>query len=101
MFGVDWSHSETLWLTLTNVALGIVTLVALLSVFGAVAVELYGRLRKNRVPEVPDFHVLHVPDLGLTMADGGEKVGEKGESSPKRGTSTRHSGKSDDAMPIS
>ena len=29
MFGIDWGNSQTLWLNLTNLALGIVTLLAL------------------------------------------------------------------------
>ena len=71
MFGVDWHNPETLWLNLTNAVLGLATLVALLAVFSAGAVELYRKLKK-RASEVPDLHVLHLPDLGLTMADGGE-----------------------------
>ncbi|OGG44021.1 MAG: hypothetical protein A3F84_27835 [Candidatus Handelsmanbacteria bacterium RIFCSPLOWO2_12_FULL_64_10] len=82
MFDVDWSDPETLWLNITNAALGIVTLAALLSVLGAAAVELCGRLKKH-LARARDFRTLRVPDLGLTMADGGEKIDEKDAPPPK------------------
>lgn len=82
MFDVDWGDPETLWLNITNAVLGIVTLAALLSVLGAAAVEVFGRLKK-RLARARDFHALHVPGLGLTMADGGEKIDEKDASIPK------------------
>lgn len=43
----NWSNPESFWLDITNAALGTATLVALLCVFGAVAVELYGRMKKD------------------------------------------------------
>lgn len=73
MFGVDWSDPEALWLNVTNAVLGIVTIGALLAVLGAAAIEVWGRMKKRTVV-AKDFRVLHVPDLGLTMADGGEKI---------------------------
>lgn len=79
MFGLDWSDPETLWLNVTNVVLGIVTIVALVSVIGAVGVELAGRL-KRRFANAVDYHSHHVPELGLTMADGGEPVDGKDDS---------------------
>lgn len=82
MLDVDWNDPETLWLNITNAALGIVTLAALLSVLGAAAVELCGRLKK-RFAKARDFRTLYVPDLGLTMADGGEKIDEKDATLPK------------------
>lgn len=75
---VDWSDPETLWLNVTNAVLGIVTLVALLTVLGAAAAEVWARLKK-RATEPADLHTFHVPGLGLTMADGGEKVDLKDE----------------------
>ena len=42
-----WSDPELFWLNVTNATLGIVTLVTLLSVLGAVVVELYGRIKKR------------------------------------------------------
>ena len=82
MAGENW----TMWLNITNFALGIVTLVALLLVFFAVGWDLL--VRKVRAPK-PDWsavdselrallhggsHSLSVPELGLTMADGGERI---------------------------
>ncbi|MBS1858150.1 MAG: hypothetical protein JST11_22455 [Acidobacteria bacterium] len=77
MFGIDWSNSQTLWLNLTNLALGIVTVLAVVILCGAVAQELLARRRKARELAGMDEemrHVLHVPELGLTMADGGEAM---------------------------
>ena len=80
MPGENW----TFWLNMTNLALGIVTALAVLVVIGAVGWELSARvLRKTR--ETDKLHaemwaMLHgaqtfsVPELGLTMADGGEVV---------------------------
>jgi hypothetical protein len=77
MFGIDWGNSQTLWLNLTNLALGIVTLLAVLVLAGGVAQELLARRRKarqlNRMDEEVR-HMLSVPELGLTMADGGEPL---------------------------
>ena len=39
MFGVNWSDPQTLWLNITNLALGVVTLSAVLIVVGAVGWE--------------------------------------------------------------
>ena len=76
MLDLDWSNPETFWLNLMNAALGIATLVALMTLMGAVVVELYDRVKKRVAAGSPDFHSLHVPDLGLTMTDGGEKIDE-------------------------
>jgi hypothetical protein len=82
MAGENW----TMWLNITNFALGIVTLVALLVVFSAVGWDLLVR-KAGRAPQVDlrnvdadlkallqGSHSLSVPGLGLTMADGGERV---------------------------
>jgi hypothetical protein len=86
MFAVDWSDPQTLWLNLTNAALGVVTLLAVLVVAGSVGRELMVRRRKTRELNNLDAelatlvngggsaHILPVPELGLTMADGGEPV---------------------------
>ena len=77
MFGIDWGNSQTLWLNLTNLALGIVTLLALGVLAFGVAQELLARRRKARELDALDDevrHLLHVPELGLTMADGGEPL---------------------------
>ena len=75
MFHTDWSDPQTLWLNLTNLALGVITLLALAMVGVSVARELLARRRRAREVDGLDAelsHMLHVPELGLTMADGGE-----------------------------
>ena len=91
MAGDNW----TFWLNMTNFALGAITLLALLLVFSAVGWELL--VQWVRKPHATDgrevspraigsfdsevramlqaqSHSLSVPELGLTMADGGERV---------------------------
>ncbi len=91
MAGENW----TFWLNMTNFALGIVTLLAVVVVAGAVSWDLFFMwLRKVRTGDAVDIngvnmqrlmaevragwetdaHSLSVPGLGLTMADGGEKI---------------------------
>jgi hypothetical protein len=73
----DPTDSEVLWLNLTNVALGLVTLVCLVAVVGIVLKEVTGRLRHRvKVPVLRDDHAFAFPDLGITMADGGERLDE-------------------------
>jgi len=87
MAGENW----TMWLNITNFALGIVTLVALLVVFFAVGWDLLVR-KVGRAPVQVDWnhldadlkallpggsHTMSVPGLGLTMADGGEPTEAK------------------------
>jgi hypothetical protein len=91
MAGENW----TFWLNMTNFALGIVTLLAVVVVAGAVSWDLFFMwLRKVRTGDAVDIngvnmqrlmaevragwgadaHSISVPGLGLTMADGGEKI---------------------------
>jgi hypothetical protein len=79
MFGVDWSNPETLWLNLTNLGLGIVTLVCVVAVAYNIAVEYW---QKARAAASERTHAMHVPELGWTMADGGEPVEPE---KPKKG----------------
>ena len=67
----DWSDPNTFWLNLTDIVLGLVTLACVAIVGTAVLREVFSRLAK-RVHA--DSHALAVPELGLTMADGGEPV---------------------------
>ena len=91
----DW----TFWLQVLNLALVAVTLLAALVVTGAVGWELWARREhKARAANTldrelwamsrADLHTLAVPGLGLTMADGGEKVepseAESSENKPRR-----------------
>ncbi len=73
MFGIDWSNSQTLWLNLTNAALGVVTIICA----GFIAKGILMQFGFFAVRDKEDYHVLNVPGLGVTMADGGEPVDEK------------------------
>ena len=72
---INWADKETFWLNVTNATLGLVILVAFAAVLGGALVEIGERAWKRVKVAVfgADPHVLHVPDLGHTMADGGEK----------------------------
>ena len=81
MAGENW----TFWLMMTNYALGVITVLALIMVFVAVCWDLIVlRVREARSMNNIDSelramlhagsHSLSVPGLGMTMADGGERV---------------------------
>jgi hypothetical protein len=77
MFGVNWSDPQTLWLNITNLALGLITLAALALLGAGIIREVV--LQRRRAREINGLdheleHMLHVPGLGLTMADGGEPL---------------------------
>jgi len=84
---------NTFWLNVTNIALGLVTLICCAVVGYSVVQEVLIRYRNRKVVEADD-HAFLATDLGLTMADGGERlekssltVSEKGvvkESKPKQ-----------------
>ena len=57
------------WLMFTNFALGAVVLVCLGLLAGAVVMDVVRRWRTRTA----DDHAFAVPELGLTMADGGER----------------------------
>ncbi len=70
--------SETTWLTITNIGLGVVTLICLAAV-GYVFVKevVEGARSKVKVRQLQDDHSFMLADLGITMADGGKAVNEK------------------------
>lgn len=71
----DLSDPKMFWLNITNIVLGIVTLVCCVVVGYGVVQEILVRIRKSRTaPAISDDHTFLVPGLGVTMADGGEKV---------------------------
>jgi hypothetical protein len=71
----DFNDPETFWLNVTNIALGVVTLVCLLAVAGVVFKEVVQRVRQRAtVLAANDDHAFVMPGLGLTMADGGERL---------------------------
>jgi hypothetical protein len=74
----DSMDSETMWLTITNIGLGIVTLVCIVAVGVVIAKEIFADARsKARVPHLQDDHSFMLADLGITMADGGKRIDEK------------------------
>ncbi len=78
MLGVDLFDPETMWLNLTNIALGVVTLACFMAVAWGVAVEVLERAgRSVGLVRESDDHSFAVPGLGITMADGGKKIDEE------------------------
>lgn len=70
--------SATLWLTITNAGLGIVTVVCIIAVGVTVAREVFAHARETvRIPHLQDDHAFMLSDLGITMADGGTSIDEK------------------------
>ena len=72
-----FSISEELWLDITNALLGVVTIICI-AVVGRVAFrEISERVAaRKRVPLAHDTHAFNLADLGITMADGGERLDE-------------------------
>jgi hypothetical protein len=82
---------STYWLTVTNIALGLVTVICIGAVCIGIIQELAARAKKRAelskldrevsdlVASFQDGHAFDVPSLGLTMADGGEETGKKEE----------------------
>jgi hypothetical protein len=82
---------STLWLTITNIALGAATLICIVAVGIGVVQELAARAKKQTalsrldkevsdlVASFGDGHAFDHPSLGMTMADGGEELGKKEE----------------------
>ena len=81
MYAVD--GPDTFWLNFTNIALGLVTLACVLVVVGGVARELMHRFER-RARAAEDDHAFATPGLGVTMADGGERI-DKPEPAPRKG----------------
>ena len=65
---------QVVWLNIINVALGVVAVVCLALVVGAVAREIVARRRRSEAAAPVDAHTFAVPGLGTTMADGGEPL---------------------------
>jgi biotin synthase-like enzyme len=74
----DFLNSETMWLNLTNATLGVVTLVCLVAVARIFIPELFAILaaKRARVAVENDSHAFDLSGLGITMADGGERIDE-------------------------
>jgi hypothetical protein len=80
---LNWYDPQTYWLNVTNMALGIVIAICVMVVLGGVAHEFASRIRKRRrieaeidrdILQLADGDTCHVHGLGVTMADGGEKL---------------------------
>jgi hypothetical protein len=83
------SDPSTYWLTFTNAALGVVVLVCCVAVAIGVIQEIVAKRKKvsamsnldrevnDLVNSYQDGHAFHLPELGMTMADGGEDLGKK------------------------
>ena len=93
MFGVNWSDPQTLWLNVVNLGLGVVTVIC----FGVLGYGLLQdvRARARKRAEERSFdgaqaavglgsHAFHMPELGLTMADGGEPVEDNPSAKPAK-----------------
>ena len=75
---------STYWLTLTNIALGLVVLICCVAVAAGVLEELAARRKAAKQTEpdgewdgAGDGHAFRLPQLGITMADGGEPLRKK------------------------
>ncbi len=74
--------SDESWLNATNALLGIVTLVCVIGLGAAIFHDVASKVRARAAERrhfVFDEHALHVPELGLTMADGGEPLNSEPE----------------------
>ncbi len=69
------SDPRIYWLSVTNIVLGLVTLVCLVALIRGVLLDLWERIRGQATSADPaDDHAFFEPRLGLTMPDGGERV---------------------------
>ena len=73
------TSSEILWLNLTNAGLGLATLAGIAALAWAVLRDLREKAKSRVAVHDLDPHAAFLPELGLTMADGGEKLEEKTE----------------------
>jgi hypothetical protein len=74
----DLNDPNTFWLNITNIALGVVTLICCVLVAYGVVQEVLKHVRKRKPNLVEyDDQELLVTDLGITMTDGGVRVDDK------------------------
>lgn len=70
--------AETTWLTITNIGLGLVTLICIAAVGYVGLKEYFSHVREEvRSPFLQDDHAFNFGNLGITMADGGERIDEQ------------------------
>jgi len=97
MFGVDWSDSETLWINLTNLAMGVIVLLAVAGAAWALFLDLRDKRKAKSAARaeadaairaraklameprqvIEGWHSYFEPELGMTFADGGEPEDEE------------------------
>ncbi len=69
------TDSDTFWLTITNTILGLVTLICVVAMGSGLYQDVKARvLARRRVRVTADDHAFVLPRLGITMADGGERI---------------------------
>jgi hypothetical protein len=73
------TDTEVLWLNLTNAGLGLATLAGIVVLAWAALREVAERAKSRVSAHALDPHSAFIPELGLTMADGGEKVDQDEE----------------------
>lgn len=72
-----FDYNEVFWLNVTNLVLGLVTLACVLVIAYVAFKEIREHARaKVSVPAGADDHAFVVSGLGVTMADGGKKIGD-------------------------
>lgn len=70
-----FTYDEVFWLNVTNLVLGLATLTCLMVLGYAVFRELRERVKARATEPVRiDDHAFMIDGLGVTMADGGEKI---------------------------
>ena len=71
----DLNDPKLFWLNITNIILGIVTLACCVAVGYGVVKEVLAHIRKSKAaPTISNDLASLVESLGITMADGGERV---------------------------
>ncbi len=70
-------NSNSVWLTVTNIALGLLVLLCCV-VIGRSAIREFRRRAKEKreLSRVPNNHLAGLKNLGITMQDGGEQHDE-------------------------
>ena len=75
---IDWTETQTFWLTSANIAVGVATLSCFVALGYGLAKDIRDRIHKRRASQAPatgiNDQTFEVPGLGLTMADGGEPI---------------------------
>jgi hypothetical protein len=80
-------ETELLWLNIINISLGVVVFICAAVMISSIVAEVVARRRRRLAytAEIErDAHAFFSPELGLTMADGGEPVEHPQKSSNPR-----------------